>query len=47
EVYLLGAVLSQFFALYASTGSYHHLKIVNTESQKSWMWRNSGQHPLM
>lgn len=47
EIYLLGAVLSQFFALYASTGSYHHLKIVNTESQKSWMWRNSGQHPLM
>lgn len=47
EIYLLGAALSQFFALYASTGSYHHLKIINTENHKSWWWQNSGQHPLM
>ncbi|HEC5280192.1 TPA: type VI secretion system baseplate subunit TssF [Enterobacter cloacae] len=47
EVYLLGTVLSQFFALYASINSFHCLKIINTESQEAWEWQNNGQHALM
>ncbi|MEG1112418.1 type VI secretion system baseplate subunit TssF [Citrobacter freundii] len=47
EVYLLGTVLSQFFALYASINSFHCLKIINTESQEAWEWQSSGQHALM
>lgn len=35
EIYLLGTVLSHFFALYASINSYHCLKIINTESQEA------------
>ncbi|EAZ9289292.1 type VI secretion system baseplate subunit TssF [Salmonella enterica] len=47
EVYLLGVVLSEFFALYASINSFHCLKIINTESQEVWEWKSSGQHALM
>jgi len=47
EVYLLGTVLSQFFALYASINSFHCLKIINMESQEAWEWQSSGQHALM
>lgn len=47
EVYLLGTVLSHFFALYASINSFHCLKIINTESQESWEWQHTGQHALM
>ncbi|WP_442977368.1 type VI secretion system baseplate subunit TssF, partial [Salmonella enterica] len=47
EIYLLGNVLTHFFALYASINSFHHLKIVNTESRETWVWQNNGQHALM
>jgi type VI secretion system protein ImpG len=47
EVYLLGTVLSHFFALYASINSFHRLKIINTESQEVWEWKSTGQHALM
>lgn len=47
EIYLLGTVLSHFFALYASINSFHRLKIINTESQEVWEWKSSGQHALM
>lgn len=47
EIYLLGTVLSCFFALYASINSFHCLKIINTESQESWEWQHTGQHALM
>ena len=47
EIYLLGTVLSYFFALYASINSFHLLKIINTESQESWEWQHTGQHALM
>jgi type VI secretion system protein ImpG len=47
EVYLLGTVLSQFFALYASINSFHCLKIISTESQETWEWQSNGQHALM
>ena len=47
EIYLLGTVLSHFFALYASTQSFHCLKIINTESQETWEWQHTGQHALM
>lgn len=47
EVYLLGVVLSEFFALYASINSFHCLKIINTESQEVWEWKSTGQHALM
>lgn len=47
EIYLLGSVLSNFFALYASINSFHCLKIINTESQESWEWQHTGQHALM
>lgn len=47
EIYLLGTVLSHFFALYASISSFHCLKIINTESQETWEWQHTGQHNLM
>lgn len=47
EIYLLGTVLSHFFALYASINSFHCLKIINTESQEAWEWQHTGQHALM
>ncbi|HCB2207329.1 TPA: type VI secretion system baseplate subunit TssF [Citrobacter farmeri] len=47
ELYLLGTVLSYFFALYASINSFHCLKIINTESQESWEWQHTGQHALI
>ncbi|AMH18779.1 type VI secretion system baseplate subunit TssF [Hafnia paralvei] len=47
EIYLLGTVLSHFFALYASINSFHCLKIINTESQETWEWQHTGQHALM
>ena len=48
EIYLLGTVLSHFFALYASINSYHCLKIINTESQEAWEWQEKmGQHALI
>lgn len=48
EIYLLGTVLSHFFALYASINSFHCLKMINTESQESWEWQEkTGQHALM
>lgn len=47
EIYLLGNVLTHFFALFASINSFHHLKIINTESQETWVWQNNGQHALM
>lgn len=47
EIYLLGTVLSHFFALYASTQSFHCLKVINTESQETWEWQHTGQHALM
>lgn len=47
EMYLLGSVLSSFFALYASTHSFHCLRMINTESQQFWEWQHNGQHSLM
>ncbi len=47
EIYLLGTVLSYFFALYASINSFHCLRIINTESQEAWEWQHTGQHALM
>lgn len=48
EIYLLGTVLSHFFALYASINSYHCLKIINTESQEAREWQEKmGQHALI
>ncbi|GDX06379.1 type VI secretion system baseplate subunit TssF [Buttiauxella sp. A111] len=47
EIYLLGSVLSHFFALYASIHSFHCLKMINMESQESWEWQHNGQHALM
>lgn len=47
EIYLLGAVLSHFFALYASAHSYHCLKIINSDTLETWVWQHTGQHALM
>ncbi|WBM68867.1 type VI secretion system baseplate subunit TssF [Buttiauxella sp. WJP83] len=47
EIYMLGSVLSHFFALYASLHSFHCLNIINTESQECWEWQHNGQHALM
>lgn len=47
EMYLLGNVLSAFFALYASTRSFHCLQIINTENQQFWEWQHQGEHSLM
>ncbi|ELX0424327.1 type VI secretion system baseplate subunit TssF [Salmonella enterica] len=47
EIYLLGTVLSHFFALYASINSFHCLKIINTDSLEAWEWQHNGQHALM
>ncbi|EJH8472983.1 TPA: type VI secretion system baseplate subunit TssF [Escherichia coli] len=48
EMYLLGTVLSHFFALYASTNSWHMLTMINTETKETWRWKErTGQFPLM
>ncbi|HEX4504030.1 MAG TPA: type VI secretion system baseplate subunit TssF [Scandinavium sp.] len=47
EIYLLGNMLSHFFALYASINSFHCLKVINTESQEAWEWQHIGHHALM
>lgn len=47
EMYLLGAVLSSFFALYASPRSFHCLRMINTENQQFWEWQHAGQHTLL
>lgn len=48
EIYLLGTVLSHFFALYASEKAWHMLTIINTQTQESWRWtERTGQFPVM
>ncbi|HCA3405632.1 TPA: type VI secretion system baseplate subunit TssF [Salmonella enterica subsp. salamae serovar 35:g,m,s,t:-] len=48
EIYLLGTVLSHFFALYASENSWHMLTIINTQTQEVWRWtEKTGQFPVM
>lgn len=48
EIYLLGTVLSHFFALYASENSWHMLTIINTRTQEVWRWtEKTGQFPVM
>ncbi|EPH7125362.1 type VI secretion system baseplate subunit TssF [Escherichia coli] len=48
EMHLLGTVLSHFFALYASTNSWHVLTMINTETKETWRWKErTGQFPLM
>jgi type VI secretion system protein ImpG len=38
ELYLFGAVLSRFFALYASINSFHQLEVINTSNQEAYTW---------
>ncbi len=38
EMHQLGTVLSHFFALYASTRSWHMLTMTNTRTKESWRW---------
>ncbi len=48
EIYLLGTVLSHFFALYASENAWHMLTIINTQTQEVWRWtERTGQYPMM
>lgn len=48
EIYLLGTVLSHFFALYASENSWHMLTLINTQTQEVWRWtERTGQFPVM
>lgn len=48
EIYRLGMVLSYFFALYASSHSWHRLTLVNTQTQEVWQWKErTGQFPAM
>lgn len=48
EIYRLGTVLSYFFALYASTRSWHRLTLMNTQTQEVWQWKErTGQFPAM
>lgn len=48
EIYLLGTVLSHFFALYASENSWHMLTLINTQTQEVWRWtERTGQFPMM
>ncbi|AXD28661.1 TPA: type VI secretion system baseplate subunit TssF [Salmonella enterica subsp. houtenae serovar 43:z4,z32:-] len=48
EMHQLGTVLSHFFALYASTNSWHMLTMVNTHTQETWRWtERTGQFPVM
>lgn len=48
EIYLLGTVLSYFFALYASSASWHRLTLINTLTKEVWQWKERpGQFPTM
>lgn len=48
DLYLFGAVLSQFFSLYASINAFHLLEVVNTDNQERYTWTlQQGQQPLM
>ena len=48
EIYRLGTVLSYFFALYASTNSWHRLTLINTRTREVWQWNErTGQFPAM
>lgn len=48
EIFLLGIMLSFFFALYASVNSFHELSIINTRTQECYTWaERTGQHALM
>ena len=38
ELYLFGAVLARFFALYASINSFHQLQVHNTSNQETYAW---------
>lgn len=38
ELYLFGAVLARFFALYASINSFHQLEVLNTSNQETYAW---------
>lgn len=48
DLYLFGAVLSRFFALYASINSFHELIVVNAESREEYSWGSqTGMQPLI
>lgn len=48
EIYRLGTALSYFFALYASTGAWHRLTLINTQTQEVWQWKErTGQYRTM
>ncbi|MDZ3992499.1 type VI secretion system baseplate subunit TssF [Pseudomonas sp. Teo4] len=48
DLYLFGCVLSHFFALYASTNSFHQLEVINTTNNERYTWPLlTGRQPLI
>ncbi|MCE0559218.1 MULTISPECIES: type VI secretion system baseplate subunit TssF [unclassified Motilimonas] len=48
DLYLFGALLSQFFSLYASINSFHELEVLNVDNQELYKWNaQAGQQPLI
>ncbi|AZQ10878.1 type VI secretion system baseplate subunit TssF [Shewanella khirikhana] len=48
DLYLFGAVLNRFFALYASINSFHELQVINVHNKESYTWDlELGQQPLI
>ncbi|MFF7066155.1 type VI secretion system baseplate subunit TssF [Pseudomonas sp. NPDC008258] len=48
DLYLFGSVLAHFFALYASTNSFHQLEVINTTNNEHYTWPiQTGKQPLI
>ncbi|AZQ11522.1 type VI secretion system baseplate subunit TssF [Shewanella khirikhana] len=48
DLYLFGAVLNRFFALYSSINSFHELVVVNVHNKETYTWDlEQGQQPLI
>ncbi len=48
EMYLFTTVLAEFFALYSTINSFHHLKVIGTENGEVYEWTPKvGRQPLL
>lgn len=48
DLYLFSCVLAHFFALYASTNSFHQLEVINTTNNEHYTWPiQTGKQPLI
>jgi type VI secretion system protein ImpG len=47
DLYLFGAVMSEFFSLYATINSFVHLTLISMPSGKSYQWQPNGKMPII